>query len=204
MTRRKFAKTALVAGLGLGLAASAHGMEKPQEDGFAAFFDLLKKRHSVRVYADAAVSDADVKKLLQCAMQAPSAANEQPWDFVVIRERELLEQIGAINQYAAFARHAPLAILVCLNEQKEKIKGMGIIDMGICSQNLLLAAAALGLGAVFTGIYPFKDRMDAFRKLCALPEYIAPVGLIVVGHPKLAGHAAEDRFNPGAVHLNKW
>lgn len=201
MTRRNFSRAALLAGIGAGIAASAQAAEKLPAPGF---FDVIRERHSVRAYTDAPVSDAEVETMLRCAMQAPSAVNEQPWEFVVIRDKALLEQVGGINRYASFAKNAPVAILVCLNERREKEKGMGIVDIGICSENLLLSATALGLGAVFTGIYPHRERMDGFRKLCALPEYIEPIGLIVVGHPKITEHTPDDRFNPEAVHYNKW
>lgn len=198
MTRREFALAGLAAGGALALPALAGAESGPD------FFNVIRERHSVRAYADEPVSDADVETMLRCAMQAPSAANEQPWDFIVIRDRDLLDQAAGINPWAGFVRKAPLAILVCLNGQKEKEKGMGIIDMGACSENLLLAATALGLGAVFTGIYPLKDRMEGFSRLCGLPDYVQPIGLIVIGKPKGEAPGFKDRYNPAAVHQNRW
>lgn len=200
MTRRQFGMISLLAGLGLAGAKATHAAA-PADPGF---FQVIDQRHSVRSFTAQPVSDADVETMLRCAMRSPSAANEQPWEFVVIRDKSLLEQVGDINHWATYAKNAPVSILVCLNTQKEKEKGMGIIDIGMCSENILLAATALGLGAVFTGIYPYQDRMDGFSKLFSLPDYIQPVGLIVIGHPKSMEFTAKEEFNPKAIHQNKW
>lgn len=202
MNRRHFGKIAAVA-LGalpcLGLAAKADA-DAAQDN----IFNVLRRRHSVRAYTEQPVSEEAIDQILRYAMMAPSAANEQPWEFVVIRERAMLEKIGAINHYASFAAKAPLAILLCLNEQKEKIRGMGILDMGICAENLMLAATGLGIGSVFTGVYPEKDRMDGFARLCKLPDYVKPIGLIVLGYPAITNHQSPDRYNKAAIHLNTW
>lgn len=165
----------------------------------------INTRRSVRAYGPQPVSDKELDTVLAAAMMAPSAANEQPWDFVVIRDPATLAGVGAINRYASFAAKAPAAILVCLNTEKEKEKGMGILDVAMSAQNLLLAAHGIGLGAVFTGIYPVEERMRGFRKLLGLPESVVPVGLIVLGHPAVPGlRTAEDRINPASVHREKW
>lgn len=200
MTRRQFGMISFLAGLGLAGARASQAAAPAAPD----FFQVIDQRHSVRSFTTQPVSDADVETMLRCAMRSPSAVNEQPWEFVVIREKSLLEQVGDINHWATFAKNAPVAILVCLNTQKEKEKGMGILDMGMCSENILLAATALGLGAVFTGIYPHKDRMDGFSRLCSLPEYVQPVGLIVIGHPKSMEFTSREKFNPQAIHQNRW
>lgn len=200
MTRRQFGIISALACLGL----SGGAMAKAAVPAAPDFFTVINQRHSVRSFTDQPVSDADVEKILRCAMQAPSAVNEQPWDFVVIRDKSLLERVGDINHWAAFAKNAPVAILVCLNTGKEKEKGMGIVDIGLCSENILLAACALGLGAVFTGIYPNKERMAGFSALCSLPDNVWPVGLIVIGHPKTVEFTFKDRFNPEAIHYEKW
>lgn len=184
----------------LPLNAKADSAEAPAMDVFKA----IKTRRSVRAYADRDITDADLKAILDAAMLAPSAANEQPWEFVAIRGKDTLGKIGEINQYASYAKKAPVAILVCLNENKEKIKGMGIIDVSMSAQNLMLAARGLGIGSVFTGIYPEKDRIEKFRKLCGLPDSVTPIGLIVLGYPAIPGEHTVDRFNKAAIHEEKW
>lgn len=200
MNRRDFGKITGVALAAVCMGSAAHA----QDAGGDSIFDVLQRRHSVRAYTDKPISDQDMEKILRCAMMAPSAANEQPWEFIVIKDAEILKHIGEINHYASYAAKAPAAVLVCLNTQKEKIKGMGILDMGICSENLMLAATGLGIGSVFTGIYPFEDRMAGFSRLCALPDYVQPIGLIVLGYPAITQHTPPDRFNAAAIHINKW
>lgn len=201
MTRRKFAQLACLSTLGMGCASVSWAADWPVGPDF---FTVIRERHSSRAFTEEPVSDSDIEIMLRCAMQAPSAANERPWEFIIIREKEILGQVGDINHWASYAKNAPLGILVCLNTEKEKEKGMGIVDIGICSENLMLAATALGLGSVFTGIYPYKDRMEGFSKLCGLPDFIKPIGLIVIGHPKITKHESADRFDPAAIHQNKW
>lgn len=168
-------------------------------------FTAIDTRRSIRAFTSEPVSDEAIQQMLKAAMMAPSAANEQPWEFVVIREKEILDHIGDINHYATYAAKAPLAILVCLNKNKEKIMGMGIIDVSMSAENLLLAATGLQLGAVFTGIYPLKERMDKFAELFNLPDHILPIGLIIIGHPLHKEIKMEPgRFNPQAIHYGKW
>lgn len=198
----------------LGIAASALPVkvnaanDATQKEPDAKSVDAItaiKTRRSIRSFTDKPISEEDLQLILQAAMQAPSAANQQPWDLVVIQNKETLAKVGDINQYAAFAKNAPMAILVCLNlaKEKEATKGMGIIDVNLAAENILIAAHALGLGAVYTGIYPMKDRMKKFQELVGLPENVLPVGLIVMGYPKMRMEP-QDRFNKQAVHMDKW
>lgn len=162
-------------------------------------------RQSVRDYTVEPVSEKELQYILKCAMQAPSAVNEQPWEFVIITDSATLEHIGTINPYASFAKKAPLAILVCLNQEREKIRGMGILDVGLASENILLAAHSLGLGAVFTGIYPDEARIRNFQKLASLPANVIPIGLIVLGHPeRMSAKPLVERYQEGRIHREKW
>lgn len=168
-----------------------------------ALLSLLAQRRSVRSFTDAPVSDEEVQAMLAAAMSAPSAGNEQPWEFIVVRSKETLEKAGSVNPYAGFAKSAPLAILTCVNQAHEKHAGYGVLDVAACTENLLLAAHALGLGAVWTGIYPMEDRILKFRSLLALPETVLPIAFVVIGHPKATPEPA-NRFNPQRIHAEKW
>ena len=203
--RRTFLRLLSAASISVAASAvSVQAAEKQKDEGPMDVMTALKTRRSVRAYTNEPVSDEDLQLILEAAMQAPSAANEQPWELVVIRNPDILAKIGSINSYAAYASNAPMAIMVCLNLGKEKISGMGIIDVNLAAENILLAAHALGLGAVYTGVYPIKDRMSKFQELLGLPQNVLPIGLIVMGHPKLNVRKTEDRFNKEAVHINKW
>jgi len=165
--------------------------------------EAIKTRRSVRRFTAEPVAEELVDTILACGMQAPSACNEQPWHFVLLRERTLLEQVGGINPYAAYARQAPLAILVAGDTSLEKCPGYWVQDCSACAENMLLAAHALGLGAVWTGIYPLPERLAGFQKLCGLPESVIPLALLVLGHPAQRP-APQDRFRPDRIHRDRW
>lgn len=190
---------------GLALAAGEPAAKAGTPTNPLDVLTALQTRRSVRAYTHEPVSDKDLDTVLAAAQLAPSAANEQPWDFVVIRDPKTLAKVGDINPYASYAAKAPVAILVCLDTEKEDVPGMGILDVAMSAENLLLAAHGIGLGGVFTGIYPMTDRMQGFTKLLDMPENIIPVGLIVLGHPAIPGlRTAEDRVKPSNVHWENW
>ena len=199
--RRKLLQTAVLASTTFCLPSLARSTDSPDA---SKIIEAIKSRRSVRAYTAAPISASDLKTILECGMLAPSAANEQPWEFIVIEDKAILGKIGEINHYASFAKHAPLAILACLNEAKEKEKGMGVLDIAIACENMLLAAHALGLGGVFTGIYPIKERIEGCQKLADLPATVVPIGLLVFGHPQINSVRSPDRFNVDAIHKNKW
>lgn len=166
-------------------------------------FTALHGRRSIRKYTDAPVGEADVRDILAAAMAAPSAGNAQPWRFVIVDDRKLLAAIPAFSPYAAMAAKAPLGILVCADLAVEKYPGFWVQDCSAAVQNILLAVHGKGLGAVWTGVHPLKDREDGFRRLFALPENIVPLGFIVIGHPaqKLS---PQDRYDATKVRWNRW
>lgn len=182
------------------LAGRATAQDNPADQDAIA---CMKNRRSVRAYTAEPVTDAQVEEILRCGMQAPSACNEQPWQFVVVRDKATLGRVGGINPYAAYAKNAPVAILVAGDVSLDKCGGYWIEDVSACAQNMLLAAHALGLGAVWTGIYPLPERVEAFRALLRLPETVTPMALLVIGHP--AEHPApQDRYRPERVHRETW
>ncbi len=165
--------------------------------------EAIRTRRSVRKYEDRAVPEEMIRQLLAAAMMAPSARNSQPWQFVVVTERELLEEAARINPNAHMARHAPLGILICGDLGLEKSPGYWVVDCAAAAENLLLAAHGLGLGAVWTGVFPHRERMDGFRRLLGLPAQIEPHSFIVLGFPA-EQPAAEERFRKDRIHLNGW
>lgn len=160
-------------------------------------------RRSVRQYTDEPVSAQMVKTLLKAAMSAPSANNQQPWAFVVIDDRQILDQIPNIHPYSKMLRQAPLAILVCGDLGREKHPGYWEQDCSAATQNLLLAARALGLGAVWLGVHPREERVAGLRKLLGIPERIVPLALISIGHTAAEQRPAE-RYDEGRIHQNGW
>ena len=165
--------------------------------------EAIHTRRSIRKYQDKPVPEELLRQILAAAMHAPSARNAQPWQFVVINDRELLAQIPRINPNARMAGRAPLAVVVCGDLTLEKSAGYWVVDCAAAAENLLLAAHALGLGAVWTGVYPRQQRIDGLRRLLDLPETVVPHSLIVLGYPA-EQPASEDRYRGERVHHNHW
>ncbi len=166
-------------------------------------YDGILSRRSIRKYRSQPVAEKDIIDLLKAAMAAPSAVNCQPWHFVVISERELLNQIPEFHPYSKMLTQAALAILVCIDKNLEHAEGYGILDCSAATQNILLAAHGKGLGAVWLGIYPRPDRMAGCRNLFQLPAHILPLSLISIGHPA-EKKAPANRFDETKIHYNKW
>ncbi len=165
--------------------------------------EAIKTRRSVRRYTSRPLAEADLREILRCGMQAPSACDEQPWRFVILRDKALLARAGEINPYAAFAREAPAAVLVCGDLELDRCQGYWVQDCSNCAMCMLLAAHAMGLGAVWTGIYPLADRVEGFRALCGLPAHVTPLALLVIGHPA-EQPAPENRFKPERIRYDRW
>lgn len=164
--------------------------------------DILRRR-SIRKYTADPVSESDVEDLLRAAMAAPSAGNAQPWYFVVLTERPLLDAIAAFHPYAGMTREAPAGILLCGDPSLERYPGFWVQDLSAAMENLLLAAHSKGLGAVWVGVYPNEERVQDMRKLLAIPQNIIPFAFVPFGHPAEKKPPAE-RFNPDRIHRNGW
>jgi nitroreductase len=165
--------------------------------------EALLSRRSIRKYASQPVSEAMVKQILEAVMAAPSASNEQPWQFIVLRDRQTMDEVPKLHPYSQMIKQAPLAILVCGDLQLAKHEGYWVQDCAAATENLLLAARALGLGSVWLGVYPREDRVAGLRKLLALPEHVVPFALIPVGYPAEEKPPA-NRYDPSRVHRDRW
>ena len=165
--------------------------------------DAILKRRSIRKYSGKPVNKSDINLLLTAAMYAPSARNEQPWHFMVIDDRGLLDQIRKVHPYASMLSGAELAILVCGDENLELSKGYWPVDCSAATQNILLAAHALGLGAVWLGVYPRQERQSAINKIFNLPAHVHPFSLISIGYPA-EEKGLPDRFKEDRIRWNEW
>jgi nitroreductase len=167
------------------------------------FTDVLKTRRSIRNYSDKPVSSQMIDSVVRAAMAAPSAGNQQPWHFIILREREKLDAIPAFHPYSKMVQKVQVAILICGDPRDKKWPAYWPQDCSAATQNLLLAARDLGLGTVWAGVYPDEGRMAGFRKLLAIPENIYPFSLIPVGWP-VGGFSEEERFNASLLHFDVW
>jgi nitroreductase len=165
--------------------------------------DLFFKRRSIRKYSGEPVSDSDVTFLLKAAMAAPSAGNEQPWEFIVVKDRPFLQKLSRVSPHASMTAEAAVAVVVCGDLSRERHKGFWVQDCSAAIENLLLAAASRGLGAVWLGIYPRQDRIDGLRALLGIPGNVIPLAMIAVGHPGETKPPA-DRYDPARVHYESW
>jgi len=163
----------------------------------------IVSRRSIRKYTTEPVSDGDVEALLNAAMHAPSAVNEQPWHFVVVKDRETLAAIPQISPTAPMVKDAPVAIAVCADKNLEKFPGLWVQDCSAATENMLLAATARGLGAAWAAVYPFEDRVEGIKNLLNLPVNVIPLCVVPVGHPAETP-APVDRFNPSCIHYEVW
>ncbi len=165
--------------------------------------DAILARRSIRKYTSRPVPDDVVRDLLRAAMSAPSAYNEQPWHFVVIRDREVLDKIPEFHPHTRMLHEAPLAILVCCDQNLKKSDWFWPQDCAAATENILIAVQPKGLGAVWCGVYPRQELMDGMRRLLGLPEQITPFSLVAIGYPAEEKPPA-DRYDESRVHYDRW
>ena len=165
--------------------------------------ECIVTRRSIRKYASKPVPAELVEEIMRAGMAAPSANNEQPWHFVVIDDRAIMNDIPKFHPYSAMLREAPLAVLVCGDTRLDRGGRMWPQDCAAATQNMLLAAHARGLGAVWLGVYPQEDRYLTLREMLGMPEEVLPFALVALGYPEEKKPAAE-RFDPGRIHRNRW
>ena len=166
-------------------------------------YEAILTRRSVRAYTDQPVSDDMIQKLLVAAMSAPSAGNGQPWRFVVITERAVLDALADLLPFGKMLKQAPLAITVCGDAKGSAREGYWVQDCSAATENLLLAAHALGLGGVWLGVHPREDRVAGVRKILGMPEQVTPLCVLAVGHPAEPSGPV-DRYREERVHRDRW
>lgn len=171
-----------------------------------AVLDAISARTSIRAYQDRPVGADTVELLLRAAMSAPSARNRQPWAFIVVDDKDLLRQLADSLPYAQSAAAAPMAVVVCgvlTESQGATNAGWWVQDAAAASENLLLAAHAVGLGAVWTGVYSYEDRVRAVRNVLGLPRHVVPLNVIPIGYPA-ENPAPKQKWDPAKVRRNGW
>ena len=166
-------------------------------------YQAILTRRSIRQYTDQAVPPEVIRQLLAAAMQAPSAGNGQPWLFVVATERRVLDALAGVLPYGKMLLQAPLGVIVCGDLRMDPGRRYWVQDCSAATENLLLAAHALGLGAVWLGVYPQDDRVKALRIVLGLPEGVIPLAAIAIGYPAET-IAPVDRYSEQRVHYNGW
>ncbi len=168
--------------------------------------DVIHERVSIREYRDRPVPRELLETIVKAGMAAPSAMNKQPWQFIVIDDKETLQALGNDIKTSQMVVNAPAAILVCGDMEKAGegwLQDYWIQDCSAVSQNILLAITELGLGGVWTSIYPAENRMEIVAEILNLPENIIPLNIIPLGYPAQNAPGPKDKWNPSRVHWNK-
>jgi len=166
--------------------------------------EAIFNRRSIRKYEDKPVEKEKIEKLLRAAMQAPSAANQQPWEFIVVEDKEKLEKLSDASPYSKMVANS--AVTIVLLSRKEGLLAPGCVpqDMGAAAENFLLEAVNLELGAVWIGIAPVQEKMNYIKEMFGLPEGIEAFALIPVGYPDGQKNEFADRFDATRVHYENW
>ena len=161
--------------------------------------NIIKTRRSVRKFKPTPVSETDIQDLLEAAMNAPSAINEQAWQFIVMTGK-VLDDFLAINDNTP--KSAPIAILVCQDLSAEQAKGYSVQDCAAATQNILLAAHAKGLGSVWSTVFPHK--VNTVKSLLKMPDAIRPFSCVPVGYSAEGEREITNRFDKHKVHRQTW
>lgn len=171
--------------------------------------NAIANRKSIRTFSDKKVEPEKIKSILRAAMRAPSGMNGQPWEFVVIDDREILSKMQTLSPGARSLQTAPLAIVVLERELAKRIE-MGIAwltpqDLAACTENILLQVVEEGLGACWMGIAPGCENQRIIAKLLKLPEKLRPYSVVAVGYPSDdADLNPADRYEENRIHYNQY
>ena len=165
----------------------------------------ILERRSCRSYTDRQVSDEIIQTLLRAGMVAPSARNSQPWEFLVLRDATLKAAVSAVGTYWGMLKDAPLGIVVLANlkDYSATHRDYFVQDCAAATENILLAAHAMGLGGVWLGLYPNEERIKGVTALCGLPDEVIPVTLVSIGYPAKMPHP-HTTFHEDKVHYDRY
>jgi len=209
---KKIVSLSLILFLGIVLASSC-GSQKAANDAIST----IMSRKSVRSFSSQKVTDAQMETMLKAAMAAPTGRDVRPWSFVVLRDTSKYEAIfGPKNFNMKIFKKASAVVVFCADTTviKKATKnpdspmsvrpnGTWRDDMGACTENFLLAAEALGLGAVWTAGYPYPDRMEPVKKALGLPSEMVVYCSVAVGYPDKE-YKPKDKWDPSRIHYDKW
>lgn len=168
--------------------------------------ETIFNRSSIRSYSSEKVEKDAILTLLKAGMSAPSAVNKQPWEFIVIDDKDLMGKIGDEFKNAGMIKKASCAIIVCGDMNLTlggDVQEFWVQDCSAATQNILLAAHSMGLGAVWCGVYPNPERVEALKNLLSLPDNIVPLNIIPIG-VREKEQEPKDKWKEEKIHWNKW
>ena len=180
--------------------------EVKNESNDNGMLETIMTRTSIRQYTDQPVEKEKIEAMLRAGMAAPTAVNAQPWHFVVVSDKAKLGELAAANPRAGMLKSAPLAIVVC-GDMTKAMEGKGrqfwIQDCSAATENILLAAHAQGLGAVWTALYPMEERMQPVSEALKLPDTLIPLCTVVIGYPAEQPEP-KDKWKPENISYNEY
>ena len=157
------------------------------------------ERRSVRKFADREVEAEKLEAVLRAGMAAPSAGNQRPWEFYIVRDREKLEALSKLSRYAGPLAAAPLAIVTVCDPEGKRFAEVAATDMAACTENLWLGAVSKGLGTVWIGVYPYEERVNFTNQILGIPAGKYVFSILPLGY-QAEEKTAEDRFDPPRIH----
>ena len=157
-------------------------------------------RVSIRKYEDKPVEKEKILQILKAGMQAPSACNQQPWEFYVVTDKEKIQELSKATPYSGCAAGAPVVIVPVYRKEGLVVQDMAQIDMSIAQENIWLETDAQGLGGVWFGIAPVEDRMEEVHRLLELPENVKVFSMFALGYPA-ESRPQQNRFEPERIHF---
>ncbi len=163
--------------------------------------DLILARRSIRKYTGETVGEEDLKRLLEAGMAAPSSNNKQPWQFVVVRDRGTLQRLAEVHPHGKMLAHAPAAIAVCGDRELSPISW--VQDCSAATENILIAASSIGLGAVWLGCHPREERVNPIKAILGIPDSPGLLSLIAIGHPA-EEKSPRTQYDELRIHREKW
>ena len=161
------------------------------------------RRRSIRKYTQKLISDEDLRLILDAGMCAPSAGNEKPWHFIVVKNKENLAKLSNVHEYSLMIANCDTAIVVIGDTDLEAHKGMWVQDCSACIENMLLEATSLGIGSCWVGVHPVQKREDYIRNMYNLTQNFVPFAVVSLGYPE---HEKEggSRYDVSRVHFERW
>lgn len=163
------------------------------------------KRRSIRKYKDKSISDELIEKILRAGMQAPSAINQQPWEFLVIKDKKSRDILAGMSAYSKMVSSSPVSFILFGRKDKMKAKDFWIQDLSACAENMLLEATELGLGSVWLGVGSMKHRVNYITREFNVPERLIPFCVVTVGYMEEGQeNKFVDRYNQEVIHYEKF
>ncbi|WP_455539283.1 nitroreductase family protein [Terrisporobacter sp.] len=165
--------------------------------------EVIKTRRSIRTYIEKEVEEEKIMEILRAAMQAPSSKNSSPWEFAVVDDKKLLEELSRVHHKAKHIKDANKCIVVLGNRERFLKPGKWIHDLGACTENILLECTNQKLASSWVGVHPKPKVIDKVREALNLPEHLIPYSIVAIGYSNEKDYF-KDKFDKNKIHRNRF